>query len=149
MPTFKFCSVFSANNPTVNDASSITMLSLRSCSGDDFVCRQNANNNALHVSLTLTFSKLTEIRRSDGKLKSLCLVAIKLMRQKHNAHIYTNLVIFAVHFILLDHLSTGQTAVVNNSIHICPGGKLSLPVCDSGQRGNDKDRPMDPCSKHL
>ncbi len=36
----KFCSVFSANNPTVNDASGVTMLSVRSCShgGDDFWC---------------------------------------------------------------------------------------------------------------
>ncbi len=32
---FKFCSVFSANNPTVNDASGVTMLSVRRC-GDDF-----------------------------------------------------------------------------------------------------------------
>ncbi len=37
---FKFCSVFSAKNPTVNDASGVTMLSERSCSrgGDDFWC---------------------------------------------------------------------------------------------------------------
>ncbi len=34
----KFCSMFSANNQTVNDASSVTMLSVRSCSrgADDF-----------------------------------------------------------------------------------------------------------------
>ncbi len=39
-PKFKFCSVFSANYPTVNDASGVTMMPLRSCSrgGDDFWC---------------------------------------------------------------------------------------------------------------
>ncbi len=39
-PKFKFCSVFSAKNPTVNDASGINMLSVRSYSrgGDDFWC---------------------------------------------------------------------------------------------------------------
>ncbi len=39
-PKFKFCSVLSAKNPTVNDASGVTMLSVRSCScgGDDFWC---------------------------------------------------------------------------------------------------------------
>ncbi len=39
-PKFKFCSVFSAKNPTVNDASGVTMLSVRNCSrgGDDFWC---------------------------------------------------------------------------------------------------------------
>ncbi len=38
-PKFKFCSVFS-KNPTVNDASGVTMLSVRNCSrgGDDFWC---------------------------------------------------------------------------------------------------------------
>ncbi len=37
---FKFCSVFSAKNPTVNDASGVTMLSVRNCSRsrDDFWC---------------------------------------------------------------------------------------------------------------
>ncbi len=40
VPKFKFCSVFSAKNPTVNDAGGVTMLSVRSCSrgGDDFWC---------------------------------------------------------------------------------------------------------------
>ncbi len=39
-PALKFISVFSAKNPTVNDASGVTMLSVRSCSrgGDDFWC---------------------------------------------------------------------------------------------------------------
>ncbi len=37
---FKFCSVFSAKNPTVNDASGVTMLSVRNCSRgrDGFWC---------------------------------------------------------------------------------------------------------------
>ncbi len=40
VPKFKFCSVFSTKNPTVNDASGVTMLSERSCSrgGVDFWC---------------------------------------------------------------------------------------------------------------
>ncbi len=65
---FKLCSVFSANNPTVNDASGVTMLSVRSSrGGDDFlVCRQN-KNRALHVSFPLIFFQLMEIRRSDRK----------------------------------------------------------------------------------
>ncbi len=41
-PKFKFClsSVFSAKNPTVNDASGVTRLSVRNCSrgGDGFWC---------------------------------------------------------------------------------------------------------------
>ncbi len=50
-PKFKFCSVFSAKNPTVNDASGVTMLSekLQPRQGWFLVCRQN-NNSALHVS---------------------------------------------------------------------------------------------------
>ncbi len=35
-PKFKFCSVFSAKNPTVNDASGVTMLFAEG--GDDFWC---------------------------------------------------------------------------------------------------------------
>ncbi len=34
----KFCSVFSANNPTVNDVSGVTMLSVAGRGGDDFWC---------------------------------------------------------------------------------------------------------------
>ncbi len=39
-PAPTFCSVFSAKNPTVNDVSGVTMLSVRSCSrgGYDFWC---------------------------------------------------------------------------------------------------------------
>ncbi len=39
-PALKSISVFSAKNLTVNDASGVTMLSVRSCSrgGDDFWC---------------------------------------------------------------------------------------------------------------
>ncbi len=54
-PKFKFCSVFSAKNPTVNDASGVTMLSVRNCSrgGDDFWCsaeQQQCATCFLHVS---------------------------------------------------------------------------------------------------
>ncbi len=40
VPKFKLCSVFSANNPTVNDASGVTMTQLRSSirGRDDFWC---------------------------------------------------------------------------------------------------------------
>ncbi len=42
-PKFKFCSVFSAKNPTVNDANGVTVLLMI------FGVPQN-NNSALHVS---------------------------------------------------------------------------------------------------
>ncbi len=48
---FKFCSVFSAKNPTVNDASGVTMLFV--CrGGDDFWCsaEQQCATCFLHVS---------------------------------------------------------------------------------------------------
>ncbi len=46
-PKFKFCSVFSAKNPTVNGASGVTMLFAEA--GIIFGVLQN-NNSALHVS---------------------------------------------------------------------------------------------------
>ncbi len=46
-PQFKFCSVFSAKNPTVNDASGVTMLFAEA--GMNFGVPQK-NNGALHVS---------------------------------------------------------------------------------------------------
>ncbi len=46
-PKFKFCSVFSAKNPTVNDASGVTMLFAEA--GMIFGVPQN-NNSVLHVS---------------------------------------------------------------------------------------------------
>ncbi len=54
-PKFKFCSVFSAKNPTVNDASGVTMLSVRNCSRgeDDFGVpaeQQQCATCFLHVS---------------------------------------------------------------------------------------------------
>ncbi len=47
MPKFKFCSVFSSKNPTVNDASGVTMLFAEA--GMIFGVPQN-NNSVLHVS---------------------------------------------------------------------------------------------------
>ncbi len=46
-PKFKFCSVFSANNSTVNDASGVTMLFAEA--GMIFGVPQN-NNSVLHDS---------------------------------------------------------------------------------------------------
>ncbi len=46
-PQFKFCSVFSAKNPTVNDTSGVTMLFAEA--GMNFGVPQK-NNSALHVS---------------------------------------------------------------------------------------------------
>ncbi len=46
-PKFNFCSVFSAKNPTVNDASAVTMLFAEA--GMIFGVPQN-NNSVLHVS---------------------------------------------------------------------------------------------------
>ncbi len=46
-PKFKFCSVFSAKNPTVNDASGVTMLFAEA--GMIFGVPQN-NNSVLHDS---------------------------------------------------------------------------------------------------
>ncbi len=46
-PKFKFCSVFSAKNPTVNDASGVTMLFAEA--GMIFGVQQN-NNSVLHDS---------------------------------------------------------------------------------------------------
>ncbi len=46
-PQFKFCSVFSAKNPTVNDASGVTMLFAEA--GMIFGVPQN-NNSVLHDS---------------------------------------------------------------------------------------------------
>ncbi len=47
VPKFKFCSVFSAKNPTVNDASGVTMLFAEA--GMILGVPQN-NNSVLHVS---------------------------------------------------------------------------------------------------
>ncbi len=52
-PKFKFCSVFSAKNPTVNDASGVTMLFAEAVMMI-FVCQQN-NNSALHDSYMFLF----------------------------------------------------------------------------------------------
>ncbi len=53
-PKFKFCSVFSAKNPTVNDTSGVTMLFAEV--GMIFGVPQN-NNNVLHDSYMFLFSQ--------------------------------------------------------------------------------------------
>lgn len=60
-----------------------------------------------------------------------------------------HLLILAVHLILLDHLSTGQAAVVDNGIHVGPGGELPLPVCDGGKRSDNEERTLDTGSVDL
>ncbi len=54
VPKFKFCSVFSAKNPIVNDASGVTMLFAEA--EMIFGVPQN-NNSALHVSYMFLFSQ--------------------------------------------------------------------------------------------
>ncbi len=54
VPKFKFCSVFSAKNPTVNDASGVTMLFAEA--GMIFGVPQN-NNIVLHNSYMFLFSQ--------------------------------------------------------------------------------------------
>lgn len=61
----------------------------------------------------------------------------------------TNLIIFTVHLILLDHLSACQTAMVDNGIHFCPCGKFPFPVCDGGERSNYEKGSLDSSSKHF
>ncbi len=53
-PKFKFCSVFSAKNPTVNDTSGVTMLFAEV--GMIFGVPQN-NNSVLHDSYMFLFSQ--------------------------------------------------------------------------------------------
>lgn len=60
-----------------------------------------------------------------------------------------NLVILAVHLILLDHLSTSQAAMIDNGIHVGPGGEFPLPVGDSGKRSDNKERALDTSSVYL
>ncbi len=63
MPKFKFCSVFSAKNPTVNDASGVTVLFADA--GMIFGVPQN-NESALHVSFPLKLSLITFKRSEHG-----------------------------------------------------------------------------------
>ncbi len=59
LPKFKFCSVFSAKNPTVNDASGVTMLFAEA--GMIFGVPQN-NNSVLHDSYMFLSPQLSLIR---------------------------------------------------------------------------------------
>ena len=64
-----------------------------------------------------------------------------------NQNLY--LFILEVHLILLDHLSTGQAAMIDYGIHVGPGGELPLPVGDGGEGSNNQERALDACSIHL
>lgn len=72
---------------------------------------------------------------------------VKFFINSHRLAIY--LFILAVHLILLDHLSTGQAAVINNGIHVGPGGEFPLPVCDGGKWSDNKERALDTSSVYL
>lgn len=60
-----------------------------------------------------------------------------------------HLLILAVHLILLDHLSAGQAAMVNNGIHVGPRGELPLPIGDGGEGSNDQEGALDAGSVHF
>lgn len=72
---------------------------------------------------------------------------LELTINSHRSSIH--LLILAVHLILLDHLPTGQAAVVDNGVHVGPGGELPLPVCDGGKGSDDKERALDTGSVYL
>lgn len=55
----------------------------------------------------------------------------------------------AVHLILLEHLSADHTAMVHNDVEVRPGSELSFPVSDGRERGDDEERPLDPCAIDL
>lgn len=69
--------------------------------------------------------------------------------QGHHHRSTVHLFILAVHLVLLDHLSAGQAAVVDDSIHVGPGGELPLPVCDGGKRSDNKEWALDASSVYL
>lgn len=72
---------------------------------------------------------------------------VKFLINSHRSSIH--LFILAVHLILLDHLSTGQAAVIDNGIHVGPGGEFPLPVCDGGKWSDNKERALDTSSIYL
>lgn len=72
--------------------------------------------------------------------------AVKFINS-HRSSIH--LFILAVHLILLDHLPTGQAAVIDNGIHVGPGGELPLPVCDGGKGSNNKERALHTSGVYL
>lgn len=49
------------------------------------------------------------------------------------------LFVSVIHLVLQDHLAADLATMVNNYINVCPCAELSLPVCNSGKRGNDKE----------
>lgn len=61
----------------------------------------------------------------------------------------SHLSISEVHLILLEHLSADHTAMVHDDIEVSPGSELSLPVSDGGERGDNEERPLDPCATDL
>lgn len=75
------------------------------------------------------------------------LTSVKLINNHHNKKLH--LFILAVHLILLDHLSTGQAAVVDDGVHVGPCGELPLPVGDGGEGSNDQEGALDVCSVNL
>lgn len=59
------------------------------------------------------------------------------------------LCISVVHLVGLDGLSTGLAAVVNYGVQFGPGSKLSLPVGDGGEGGDDQERPLNVLQVNL
>ncbi len=65
-PKFKFCSVFSANNPTVNDVSGVTMLEAAAVEGMISGAPAEQQQSATCF-FSPHFFQLMEIRHSDRK----------------------------------------------------------------------------------
>lgn len=57
--------------------------------------------------------------------------------------------VFVEHLVLQDHLPADLGAVVDDDVHVGPGAKLSLPVGDGGQWGNDEEGPSNPHVEDL
>lgn len=55
---------------------------------------------------------------------------------------YTYLRIPEIHLVLLEHLPADHASMVDNDVEVGPGTELALPVGDSGERGDNEERPL-------